>query len=222
MMKKMPVSERPREKALRYGIERLSNRELLALLIRHGTSGCSALDIADDLLKNGLLSLSRMKMKDLTAIRGIKEVKALELLAWFELSCRIACENIMEKDVVENPEALIQWCMLELGSLQQEHFMAVFLNPRNEVISYKVLFTGTVDMSVVHPREVFKEAIDVCCSKLLVVHNHPSGYLEPSAADLMMTENLCNAGKMMKIPVVDHLIVSDTEYFSFREHGILY
>ncbi len=222
MMKQLPVSERPREKALRYGIESLSNRELLALLIRHGTSGYSVLDIADELLKDGLQKLPNMKMNELTAVKGIKQVKALELLSWFELSRRIASEKMMKKDVIKDPDSLIQWCILKLGSLQQEHFLAVFLNVHNEVITYKVLFTGTVDMPLVHPREVFKEAITVSCSKILVVHNHPTGHLEPSAADLQMTENLCNAGNLMKIPVIDHLIVSSTEYFSFREHGLLF
>lgn len=221
MMKQLPVSERPREKALRYGVDSLSNRELLALLIRHGTAGYSALDIADELLKEGLQRLPQLKLNELMDVKGIKQVKALELLSWFELSRRIAAEKIMNRDVIKDPDSLIQWCMLKLGSLQQEHFLAVFLNVHNEVISYKILFTGTVDMSVVHPREIFKEAVNVSCSKLLVVHNHPTGHLEPSIADLQMTENLCNAGSLMKIPVVDHLIVSSTEYFSFREHGIL-
>lgn len=221
MMKQLPVSERPREKALRYGVDSLSNRELLALLIRHGTAGYSALDIADELLKEGLQRLPQLKLNELMDVKGIKQVKALELLSWFELSRRIASEKIMNRDVIKDPDSLIQWCMLKLGSLQQEHFLAVFLNVHNEVISYKILFTGTVDMSVVHPREIFKEAVNVSCSKLLVVHNHPTGHLEPSIADLQMTENLCNAGSLMKIPVVDHLIVSSTEYFSFREHGIL-
>ena len=222
MMKNVPVTERPREKAQQYGVESLSNRELLALLIRHGTAGCSALDIADELLKNGLLAMSKMNQNELMEIRGIKSVKALELLAWMELSRRISFEEVQKKDVIKDSESLTNWCRKKLGSLTQEAFLAVFLNPMNEVLSYKILFTGTVDMSVVHPREIFKEAIRVSSSKLIVVHNHPSGHLEPSAADLLMTENLCNAGMMMKIPILDHLIVSESGYFSFREHGMLY
>ncbi len=222
MMKNVPVSERPREKAQQHGVESLSNRELLALLIRHGTAGCSAFDIADELLKHGLLALSKMSLNELMKVKGIKSVKALELLAWMELSRRIAFEDVQKKDVMKDPQSLTDWCRKKLGALHQESFLAVFLNTRNEILSYKILFTGTVDMSLVHPREVFKEALQVSCSKLIVVHNHPSGNLEPSSADLMMTDRLCHAGIMMQIPVMDHLIVSETGYFSFREHGLLY
>ncbi|MBQ7890222.1 MAG: DNA repair protein RadC [Erysipelotrichaceae bacterium] len=221
MIQNIPISERPREKALQHGVESLSNRELLAILIRHGTSGNSALDIADSLLKDGLLALLNSSLSDLTNIKGIKQVKALELLAWFELSQRIAYEKMIESDSLSNPDAIVHWCRLKLGSLSQENFLVIFLNVRNKVLGYKVLFTGTVDSAIVHPREVFKEAINASSSKILLVHNHPSGHLEPSPQDLMITDNLCSAGKMMKIPVVDHLIVSNTDYFSFKEHGIL-
>ena len=220
-MKQIPKSERPREKALMHGIESLSNRELLALLIRSGTANHSAFDIADDLLSNGLGAFSRLSFSELCKIEGISKVKALEILAWNQLSHRISCEAMQHKDVVSDPEALIQWCKMKLGVLQQEHFLVVFLDSHNAVQGYKVLFTGTLNSSLVHPREVFKEALNVSCSKILVVHNHPSGNLEPSAADLMVTENLVNSGKMMKIPVIDHLIVSGSDYFSFYEHGLL-
>lgn len=222
MMKELPISERPREKALQHGVESLSNRELLALLIRHGTAGTSALEIADELLKDGIAALSHRNMSSLMRVKGIKEVKALELMAWFELSSRMAYEEMQEKDVLKNPESLVRWCSLKLGKQMQEHVLAIFLNSKSEVIGYKDLFTGTADASLVHPREIFKEAVNVSCSKIMIVHNHPSGSLEPSVADLMMTENLVNAGKMMKIPIQDHLIVSSSDYFSFREHGILY
>lgn len=221
MMKQMPLSERPREKALIHGVESLSNRELLALLIRSGTAGHSALDIADELLKNGLGALGRMSFSDLCSVRGISKVKALELLAWMQLGHRMAYERIQKRDVVNDPASLISWCQKKLGALSQEHFLVIFLNPANEVLGYKVLFTGTVDVSVVHPREVFKEALNVSSSKIMVVHNHPSGHLEPSTADLMITEHLCEAGRMLRIPVVDHLIVSQNDYFSFYEHDLL-
>jgi DNA repair protein RadC len=220
-MKQIPKSERPREKALMHGIESLSNRELLALLIRSGTAKHSAFDIADDLLRNGLGAFSRLSFSDLCEIEGISRVKALEILAWNQLSHRISYEKMQHKDVVSDPEALIQWCKMKLGASQQEHFLVVFLDSHNAVQGYKVLFTGTLNSSLVHPREVFREALNVSCSKILVVHNHPSGNLEPSAADLMVTESLVNSGKMMKIPVIDHLIVSGNDYFSFYEHGLM-
>ena len=221
MMKQLPLSERPREKAMMHGIESLSNRELLALLIRSGTAGHSAYDIADDLLKDGLAGLSRMTFSDLCSIAGISKVKALEILAWNQLGHRTVYETIQDRDVIDDPKALIQWCQMKLGSLQQEQFLVIFLNSHNAIQSYKVIFTGTLNSSLVHPREVFKEALNVSCSKILVVHNHPSGLLEPSSADFMVTENLVESGKMMKIPVVDHLIVSGNDYFSFYEHGLL-
>ena len=220
-MKQIPISERPREKALIHGVESLSNRELLALLIRSGTANHNVFEISDDLLKNGLSAFSRMSFSDLCEVDGISKVKALEILAWNQLSQRILYEKIQDKDVVSDPESLIQWCKMKLGALQQEHFLVVFLDSHNAVQGYKVLFTGTLNSSLVHPREVFKEALNVSCAKILVVHNHPSGNLEPSAADLMVTENLVNSGKMMKIPVIDHLIVSGSDYFSFYEQGLM-
>ena len=220
-MKQIPITERPREKALMHGIDSLSNRELLALLIRSGTANHSAFEIADDLLKEGLAAFSRMNFSDLCSIDGISKVKALEILAWNQLAHRISYEKLQDKDVLSDPESLIQWCKLKLGSLQQEHFLVIFLDSRNAVQGYKDLFTGTLNSSLVHPREVFKEALNVSCSKILVVHNHPSGHLEPSAADFMVTENLVKSGKMMRIPVLDHLIVSGSDYFSFYEHGLL-
>lgn len=219
----MPAAERPREKALRTGIESLSSRELLAVLLRSGVCGSSSLMIADQILMKagGVSGLPAMTLKQLMAIKGINKVKSLEILACFELARRIALEKSLEQDIVENPEQLISWLKQEIGAKQQEHFLAVYLDAKNHILEYRILFKGTLDASLVHPREVFKEALLVSACRILVIHNHPSQDLTPSRADQRMTQRLKQAGELVGIELLDHLIVSSTDYFSFRAHGLL-
>ena len=222
-LKNLPESERPREKAIMHGIRSLSSRELLAILIRSGIRGTSALDAADHLLLksggvNGLLKLSRYDMKQ---VPGISEVKALELEACMELSRRISYERAAEADVVRSPEGLYDWLKKEIGSGDQEQFMAIFLDQANHILSARTLFIGTVNSSMVSPREVFREALLHGAVNVIVVHNHPGGTLAPSQADLDATARIIEAGRMMGIPVLDHLIVSSKGVYSFRREGLL-
>lgn len=219
----LPLSERPREKGLLNGVQSLSNRELLAILIRNGTKGYSCLQIADEIISksNGLRDLLKFQLNDYISIKGISKIKALELLSWMELMNRVFYQECIQLDVVSNPKSLIKWCNVKIGLIQQEQFLVIFLNVKNEIINYKVIFQGTLDQSLVHPREIFKEAISLSTSKIILVHNHPSSHVEPSQADLLVTRNLCEIGKMMKIPIVDHIIVSERNYFSFKEHDLL-
>jgi len=191
----------------------------LAILIRCGYHGCSALQIADKLLsKYGLINLPLLSLKDIMMIKGLKQTKALELLACFELSKRILAQKCINNDIVKNPESLILWLRQQMGFNQQEHFMVVFLNTKNHIINHKTLFIGSLDVSVAHPREIFKEAVACSASKLIVVHNHPSGDVTPSDKDIELTKILEKAGKLMGIPVIDHLIISKTGYYSII-HG---
>ncbi len=222
-LKNLPESERPREKAMVHGIRSLSSRELLAILIRSGIRGTSALDAADQLLQksggmNGLLKLSRYDMKQ---IPGISEVKALELEACLELSRRISYEQAAEADVVRSPEGLYDWLKKEIGGGDQEKFMAIFLDQANHILSARTLFIGTVNSSMVSPREVFREALLQGAVNVMVVHNHPGGTLAPSKADLDATARIIEAGRMMGIPVLDHLIVTNQGVYSFRREGLL-
>lgn len=223
LVREIPVDERPREKAIKHGVNSLSNMELLAILIRTGYQGNSSLVIAENILKKsqGINTLSRLTSHELQEIKGIKAVKAVELLACFELSKRMAYGETLNKNVIENPESLIKWLNLELGNLVQENFLVVFLNVKNHILGYRILFKGTVDSSLVHPREIFKEALYYSSSRIMIVHNHPSSVLEPSVADIELTSQLCQCGEMMGIHILDHLIVSNTGFFSFKATGLL-
>ncbi len=223
IVKEMPKTERPREKALKYGVKSLSNIELLAILIRSGYQGCSSLKIAEDILVKacGIGNLSRLKLSDFLKIKGIKETKALELLTCIELSKRMAYEECLETDVIDKPNKLVSWLNKEIGSSDQEEFMVVYLNVKNRIIGYRILFKGTIDSSIVHPREIFKEALLLSSSRVLLVHNHPSGDITPSEADIQSTLKIIEAGKLMGIKVIDHIIVTNNRYFSFANAEII-
>ena len=173
-VQEMPITQRPREKAIMLGVDKLHDRELLAIMIRHGYQGCSSLQIADQLLiEFGLDRLPTLSLEQITKIKGLKQIKAIELLACFELSKRIMAKQVLGTDVVNNPQTLIDWLKRQVGFLQQEHFVVVFLNTKNHIITYKTLFIGSLDVSVAHPREIFKEAVACSAAKIIAVHNHP-------------------------------------------------
>ena len=216
----LPQNLRPREKALLHGVDALSDRELLALFIRNGTPQNSALAIADEILtmSNGLRNYLNLSQTDLTSIDGIKNVKATELLAIGEMSRRIVKPSVDQRYQVANPGSLIAWLNLEIGYKEQEHFLVVYLNNQNKIISYKTLFKGTIDRSVVHPRDVFREAIHLNATRIILVHNHPGGTLQASSADLRVTDVMIQSGRIIGIEVIDHIIVSFGKYTSIREH----
>jgi len=223
MIREMPASEKPREKANLYGIRTLSNRELLSLVLRSGPPGTSVLEMADELLHlaGGMKGLVRLSPDQLNSIRGIGEVKALELLASFEIARRIMLEETMNKDVVEKAGDLVQWLKLEIGQDTQEKFMVVYLDANRHILSYKVLFIGTLNKSYVFPREIFKEALLKNSPAVILVHNHPGGSMAPSDADLQLTEKIFHLAKMMDVELLDHIIVSQDDWYSFRTAGIL-
>ena len=223
IVKDMPITERPREKALKYGVESLSNRELLAILIRNGYQGYSSLNIAEDILNlsNGIGNLDKIQINDLLKIKGVKHAKALEILTCIELSKRMAYEESLNTNVINQPNKLIKWLNREIGGSQQEQFMVVYLNIKNIIISYRILFKGTIDSSIIHPREIFKEALLLSSSRILLVHNHPSGDVTPSEADIQSTLKIIDAGKLMGVKVIDHIIVSSNRYFSFANAEII-
>lgn len=223
ILKEIPKSERPREKALKFGITALSNRELIAILIKTGFQGYSSLKIAEDVLKisNVIGNLSKLELRDFLKVKGIKEAKALEILACIELSKRLNYEECLDLNVIDRPKALITWLNKEIGSSQQEQFMVVYLNTKNRIITYRILFKGTIDSSLIHPREIFKEALLLSSSKILLVHNHPSGDTTPSDADIKSTYKIIEAGNLMGIKVIDHIIVTSNNHFSFVNEGII-
>lgn len=212
--------EKPREKLIQYGVSSLSNTELLALVLKTGTQKIPVLDLAQTLIDESkdLLGLSLLEYEQLIQIPGIKEAKACELCAIGELSRRMVKEQSFHVNVVDQPQRLIQWLRHEIGALDQEHFLVVFLNTKNHVIGHKILFRGGLDRSIVHPREIFKHALAYSAARIIVVHNHPSGDTQPSANDLHVTEILEEAGVTMGIPLLDHIIISKSGYTSLRSH----
>lgn len=215
------MMEQPREKALRYGIASLSNRELLAIIIRSGTPSSSALELADQVLhtKENLMQLMSLQLHDLTAISGIKESKALQILACLQLSQRISLENVEHTlNDTSDPIVLIDWLIKTIGYEEQEHFFVIFLDNRGKMISHKDMFIGTSNKSFANPREVFLTALQSGCNKIICTHNHPSGDVTPSGADLMSALALEESGDLLGIKVVDHIIVGKKGYYSFREH----
>ena len=217
IIREMPSTERPRDKGLRYGVRSLSSRELLALILRTGSQGESVLTMADNLLQmsKGIKGLVRMSNEEMCKIKGISKVKALQLQAIFEISRRASLETAYEEEIIDNPERIIDWLRNEIGTGSQEKFLVVYLN-----ISAKTLFVGTINASAVYPREIFKEALLIGSTDIMLAHNHPSGVLTPSTQDLVVTGKLMECGKLMGVRVLDHLIVSQTNFLSFAREEL--
>jgi DNA repair protein RadC len=212
------VPEKPREKLIQYGVGSLSDTELLALVLKTGTKQIPVLNLAQTILDESkdLLGLTLLEYEQLIKLPGIKKAKACELCAIGELSRRMVKAQTVNVNIVDQPQRLIQWLRHEIGALDQENFLVVFLNTKNHVIGHRVLFQGGLDRSIVHPREIFKHALAYSAARIIVVHNHPSGDTNPSQNDLHVTEVLEEAGTTMGIPLLDHIIITKTGYTSLR------
>jgi DNA repair protein RadC len=218
-IKEMKATERPREKMTRFGVKPLSDAELIAVLLRTGSSTQSAIEMAHRLIKRkSLQQLSQMHTKELTLLPGVGPAKAASIVAAFELGRRV---RHIEVHSVMGPSDIQQLITPMIDNFTQEHFIGVFLNTQHQVIHQKVLFIGTLNASLVHPREVFKEAVRVSAASVVVAHNHPSGDLTPSPADIELTKQLKDAASMIHIPLLDHVIVSETGFLSLSELGYL-
>ncbi|MEE1130348.1 MAG: DNA repair protein RadC [Caryophanon sp.] len=214
---------RPRERFLAYGAAALTNEELLALILRSGTKEAAVTDVASDIMHKfeRVQQLREATVQELTAIKGIGQMKALQLLAAIELGKRIASKTDVTRYSIRSPADAAEYVMEELSGLQQEHFLVLYLNTKNEVMHKETVFIGSLNASIVHPREIFRHAIKRAAANILIVHNHPSGTLTPSAEDLEVTDRLVEVGKIIGIDVVDHLIIGDYEYLSFKEKGYI-
>ncbi|CAM3384430.1 DNA repair protein RadC [Hydrogenibacillus schlegelii] len=219
-MREVPEEARPRERLLRYGAEALSDVELVAIMLRTGVRGESALRLAERVLAaaGGLRELLGMGIEELAAIRGVGTTKAVQLLAAFELGRRLARE-LPRPYVVRSAADAARLLMDRLRYLAQEHFVVLFLNAKYELIGDKTIFIGTLDASLVHPREVFREAIRRSAHSIILAHNHPSGDPTPSAEDVRVTGRLVQAGRLLGIEVLDHIIIGDGVFRSLREDG---
>jgi DNA repair protein RadC len=223
LIKDVPVEERPRERLIKFGAEALSNAELIALLLRTGTAHESVLTLSQRVLSQteGLKGLTKASLMELTQIHGIGPAKAVQLLAGVELGRRISRAVPEERVTIRSPYDAAQCVMEEMRYLEQEHFLCLFLNTKNKIIHKKCIFVGSLNVSVVHPREVFREAIRYSSAGIICVHNHPSGDVTPSREDLEVTQRLVEAGHLMGIELIDHLIIGDQSYFSMKEKGLI-
>ncbi len=218
-----PEQERPREKLLQRGAAALSNAELLAIFLRTGTKGSSAIDLAYLLLHefSSLRHLFNASLEQFTAVHGLGPAKYVQLQAVLELSKRYLDESIKRQCALSCPDDTRQYFKSQLRDQPFEVFAAVFLDNRHHVIHYEELFKGTIDGASVYPREVVKKALARNAAALIVAHNHPSGIAEPSQADERITERLKQALELVDIRLLDHLIIGDGEIVSLAERGII-
>ncbi|QPC47051.1 RadC family protein [Mangrovibacillus cuniculi] len=221
MIRDVPSEERPRERLLQAGAKALSNHELLAILLRTGSKKESVLQLANRLLQesDGLTLLGQMSADEMIAIKGIGEAKAVQLVAAIELGRRIQNLSFDDRYVIRSPEDGANYVMNDMRSLQQEHFVCLYLNTKNQVLHRQTIFIGSLNASIVHPREVFKEAFRRSAASIVCFHNHPSGDPSPSREDIEVTKRLVECGKIIGIEIVDHIIIGDNRFISLREKG---
>lgn len=223
LLRDVPREDRPRERMMVDGAEALSDAELLAILLRTGTRNESAVHLANRILREcgGLRNLVDMSISELTRIRGVGPAKAAQLRAGIELGRRLARRAASDRPAIRKPEDAAKLVMEDLRSELQEHFVCLFLNTKNQVLARETLFVGTLNASLVHPREVFRAAIKRGCASIICIHNHPSGDPTPSPEDISLTRRLHEAGSLIGIDVLDHIIIGDGRFVSLKEQGYL-
>lgn len=223
-IKELPEEERPREKLFKYGAERLSNAELLAVIIRLGIAKRTAVELSQDILNyfNGLKGLVELRVEELVKLKGVGTVKASQILALTELSKRIHSGSFKEQQpVVQTPKDVASLIMPKIRFLKQEVFGLVLLDIKNKVIATPFISKGGLSSSIVHPREVFKEAIKRSSASIILFHNHPSGEATPSQDDIKITKRLIEVGELMGINVLDHIVIGDNEFNSMKEKRLV-
>jgi DNA repair protein RadC len=221
VIRDLPAGERPRERMERYGPEALSNSELLAIVLRVGSRGESAVRLGERLLSEfeGLAGIARARIPQLSALPGMGLAKAAQVKAAFELGKRLATSVEEARAVVRGAADVVALVREELRLREQECLAAVFLDARNQVLRMRILTVGTLTGSPAHPREVFKEALAQGCASVILCHNHPSGDPTPSRDDVALTGRMVKAGEVMGIPVLDHIIIGGGRYVSLKEAG---
>ena len=220
-IKDLPKIERPREKLVAKGAENLKDSELLAILLRTGKAGKNVIEIASQILaKHSKKRLLQMTYQDLVKIGGIDSAKATTLLAAFELAKRALEVDDSNLPVISTPKDVVAQ-LTELRHNKKEHFVALYLNARNQLVHKETISMGTLNANLVHPREVFEPALKHSAAGIMVAHNHPSGDPKPSEDDLEITKRLVEAGKMMGVELLDHVIIAANNHFSFKDEKLL-
>lgn len=224
-VKELPINEKPYEKCIKKGAEFLSDSELLAVIIRTGSQGIKSTDLANSILKEcgeskGLSGLFDLSINRLKKIKGIGDVKAVQIKCICELSKRISKSQASNNLYMNSPQTIAAYYMEELRHEQQEQLVIAMFNTKNALIADKVISKGTVDCSIISPREIFIEALKREAVNLVIIHNHPSGDVTPSKEDLHTTKRLKECGALIGISVIDHIIIGDNKYLSFNERGL--
>ena len=219
-IKDMPEDERPRERLIKYGPKHLSTAELLAIILRVGTHEMNAVDFAKELLdKYNLPSLAKSNVIELRKTLGVGDAKACQIIACFELGRRLLTYE--SKPPIKTAQDVADLFMPELQYLKKENFKGVYLDSKNRVIWDETISIGTLNASIVHPREVFSTALVKSANAIILVHNHPSGDPTPSSDDIEITKKMIDAGKLMDIEILDHIIIGEGEYVSLKERELI-
>lgn len=223
ILKDFDRSLKPREKVLDQGIEALSDSELLALILRSGLKGTSAIDQAREILNHcgGFAGLFQLDLPQLMEIEGLGLAKSCEILACLEIVKRTNYQKMLQADVIAEPQLLINWLQNYIGNRQQEYFIVVFLDGQKHVLSYQPLYIGSRNTLNIDPSELFSKALSLKASSIIVAHNHPSQKAIPSEIDNLTTRKLMEAGELINVPLLDHLIIAFNDYYSYRQHQII-
>lgn len=225
-IKEMAAEERPYEKCLMYGAGVLTDAELLAIIIRTGIKGENSVELSRRILESsgtvkGILGLQHLTVAELMKVKGIGRVKAVQLACLAELSKRMARAKLKERTIFSSPEDIAGYFMEEMRHKEQEELYVLMMNGKNRLLHYTPLFKGTVNASLVSPREIFIEAMKHQAVTIALLHNHPSGDPAPSREDILITRRIRDTGELVGIPLIDHVIIGDTKYVSMKERGIL-
>ncbi len=224
LIKEIPVDERPRERLVKYGAKSLSTEDLIAIILKTGTRDFSSKYLASQILKmvKDISDLKNVTLSGLIKINGIGAVKAIEFIAALELGRRVYDAVPLENNLKCNSaKKIYKHFKSELAGLNQEHFFCLYLDQSKRLIDKKLLFKGTLNKSLIHPREIFKEAYLASAAYIICVHNHPTGNVLPSSEDINVTDALVKIGKLQGIFVIDHVIIGDGNYYSFYENNML-
>ncbi len=223
VMRELPPEQRPRERMLKEGAANLSDIDLLAIMLRTGTARASAMELAAELLGRfrDLRALAQATIEELSELKGVGPAKAVQVKAALELGKRLAALPAEERPVIRCPEDVCALVMEDLRDRDREYFQALLLNTKNQVLARETISIGTLNSSMVHPRELFKIAIRRSAASVILVHNHPSGDPTPSREDISLSKRLVEAGEIIGIDVLDHIVIGDNRFTSLKSKGLI-
>ncbi|MFD2829699.1 RadC family protein [Corticicoccus populi] len=219
MIKEMHSSDKPRERLMIYGPDKLTNQELLGIIINSGSKDASSLTLASRIIKDmkSIRELRDVTLQELMSVKGIGEAKAVTILSVIELAVRMHSHSLEEEVYIKSPEDVSNLLMEQMRYYQQEHFVVLFLSTKNMVIHQETMFKGSLNTSIVHPREIYKSAVKRSAAAIICVHNHPSGDPAPSKEDIEVTKRLVECGELIGVDFLDHIIIGSGRYLSLKE-----